>query len=261
MRTLRRLAMLAAAAAFLAAPTAAKDPIVLTPSANDAFKPGEKLKFGIKYEFVSAGTATMEVSEGPLINGRPTLNLQSTARSNGFIDKIFKVRDFNGSTIDRASLATVHFHQNLKEGKYHVIRNTQFDYPNKSYRYERIYKGKTTLHTGPLASPVQDILSSFFVARTLPLEPGKDYLITVFSDKKTYPLAVRVLPGLETVKVAAGTFECLRVEPDVQGDSIFRSGGNRMTLYLTNDSRHMPVLIRSRVAVGSFDAELETFTN
>ena len=240
----------------------AEPPIVLTPVTNNAFRAGEKLTFQIKYEFVGAGIATLEVQEGPVLNGRPTLNVTSTAKSNATIDKVFRVRDFNGAAIDRDSLVTIHFHQNLKEGKYQVVRNTAFDYANRLYRYEKIYKGKTTVRTGALTQPVQDILSSFFVARTLPLELGKEYAITVFSDQKVYPLVVRVHSKLETLKLAAGKFECIRIEPEVHGDAIFKAReGSKMTIWLTNDVRHMPVLIRSKVSVGAFDAELTDFVN
>jgi len=241
----------------LAPALSAADPIVLKPVKNNAFKAGEKLEFLIKYEFVSAGTATMEIQEGPIVNGRPTLNIMSTAKSNSMIDKVFRVRDFNGSNIDKESLATFHFHQNLKEGKYHVVRNTSFDYANKAFRYERISKGKTSTKTGELNETVQDVLSSFFVTRTLPLELGKQYEITVFSGSKVYPLVVRVHTKLETVKVEAGKFECIRIEPAIQGDSIFKaSEGAKMSIWVTNDHRHLPVLIRSKVSVGAFDAEL-----
>jgi hypothetical protein len=257
-----RAALLAAiVAATLVGPAGAGEAISYVPVKNEAFKAGEKLTFSLKYEFVTAGTATMEVQEGPVISNRPTLSIISSARSNSFIDKMFKVRDFNGSTVDRDTLACVHFHQNLKEGKYQVIRNTSIDYPNRTYRYERIYKGKTETQSGEVKQMATDILSSFFVARAMALEPGKDYSIDVFSDQKIYPLRVHVQPKLETIKVAAGKFECLRLEPAIQGDSIFKASDGKMSLWVTNDARHMPVLIRSKVAVGAFDAELAEYNN
>lgn len=235
--------------------------VVLEPAANTAFKPGEKLEFIIKYEFVAGGTATMEVTEGPVIGGRQTINLMSRARSNNFIDAFFKVRDFNGSAIDKISLASLHFHQNLKEGKYHVIRNTALDYNEGTYTYEKIYKGKTTQRSGELAQPVQDILSAFFKTRTLPLKPGQSYAIDVFSDQEVYPLNVKVGDEIESIRVPAGRFECIRIDPTIKGDAIFKAREGRMTIWLTNDARRMPVLIRSRVAVGSFDAELVKYRN
>ena len=63
-------------------------PLELVPIQNNAFRVGEKLEFIIKYEFVAGGVATMEVTDGPTIGGRPTFNVQSRAESNNFIDAI-----------------------------------------------------------------------------------------------------------------------------------------------------------------------------
>src|SRR5262245_34470134 len=108
--------------------TSTMPPIVLPESPNTAFCVGEKLVFSLNYEFVKAGEATMEVMNGPRVNGRPTIYIESNAKSTGFVDTFFRVRDFNASTVDRESLAAVSFHQNLREGDYRVIRNTTFDY-------------------------------------------------------------------------------------------------------------------------------------
>lgn len=238
---------------------AAKLPIVLPPRAQSAFGPGERLTFAIKYEFITAGTATLEVHDAEPVDGRPMYEIRSKAESNSFIDNFFKVRDFNSSGIDRASLASRRFHQNLREGHYRVVRTTHFDYEEGRYTYERTYKGKTAQRSGPISQPLQDMLSCFFYARTLKLEPGEEYAITVFSDEKVYPLKVRVHKKLQTIKTPAGTFECLRVEPQVIGDAIFKAKGGRMTIFMTNDEKKMPVLIRSKVFVGSFDAELSAY--
>jgi hypothetical protein len=251
----------ALAAPLLAGDTASSKPDIWKPVKNEAFKAGEKLEFVLKYEVVSAGSAVMEVQDGPPVNGRPTLNITSMAKSNSVIDKAFRVRDFNGSQVDAETLVSIHFHQNLKEGKYQVIRNTGCDYTNHSYRYETIHKGKTSTYTGKLEEPVQDILSAFFVTRTLPLELGKEYVIKVFSDETIYPLVVRVGNSIERVKVPAGKFDCIRVDPAVQGDAIFKASDGKMSLWLTNDARHMPVLIRSKVSVGAFDGELVKYKN
>src|SRR6185295_18656151 len=113
------------------------------------------------------GEATMEVQKSSDVNGRPALQLISQARSNKFIDAFFIVRDYNASVVDKESLVSFSFHQNLKEGHYHVVRNTFLDYKNRVYTFERDYKGNVTRRTGPIDETVSDILSAFFVTRTL----------------------------------------------------------------------------------------------
>jgi len=139
------------------------------------FKVGEKFSYAINYEFVKAGRASMEVLEGPLINCRPTFQFISKAESTGFIDTFFVVRDYNTSITDKESLMSFAFHQNLREGKFRVVRTTSFDYSAGAFKWEKQYKGKTSDREGPLAQPMHDILSAFFAARTLPLELGQEY--------------------------------------------------------------------------------------
>lgn len=235
-------------------------PIFLRDIVNNAFCVGEKLTFIIKYEFVKAGFATMEVSAGPMVDDRPTLHIESHAESTGFVDSFFKVRDFNASTADRGSLMSFNFHQNLKEGHYKVIRNTALDYRARMYTFQRIRKAHLTERTGPITQPMCDILSAFYYTRTLPLKLGEKYEITVFSDEEVYQLAINVAPKLQKITVPAGKFECIRIEPFLKGDGIFKAADGRMTVWLTNDEKRMPVMIRSKVFIGAVDVELSDFT-
>jgi hypothetical protein len=226
---------------------------------NNAFKTGEFFKYEIKYEFITAGQATLEVQNGPLVGNRPTYHIISNAQSTKFLDKIFKVRDLNSSIVDQETLVSYQFHQNLKEGHYSVIRNTTFDYDKNQYVYQRTRRGTTTQETGPINEYVSDVLSSFFVTRAIPLKPGKDYILRVFGDKDTYSLLVRVFPKTKTIKVPAGKFECLVIQPFVVGDAIFKASGGKMLILITNDDKKLPVLIRSKVALGAFDCELSEY--
>lgn len=234
-------------------------PIELKPLVNTAFKVGESLTFALKYQFIGAGTATMEVNQGDMINGRPTMVIESRAESNSVIDKFFKVRDYNASTVDAISLASLRFHQNLQEGRYQVTRTTTIDYKKREVHFERTRRGTTTTKTTPIQRQVQDVLSAFFVTRTMVLELGKEYLISVFSDDQVYFLRVKVDKKEHKISVPAGKFNCILVEPIVIGDSLFKAKEGKegkIFIYLTNDERKMPVLIRSKVMIGAFDAQL-----
>ena len=79
----------------------------------------------------------------------------------------------------------------------------------------------------------------------------------VFSGENTYPLRVVVHQKREKIRVPAGKFECIKVEPFIIGDAIFKTKGGKMLIWMTNDERKMPVLVRSKVMIGSFDAELK----
>ena len=48
------------------------------------------------------------------------------------------------------------------------------------------------------------------------------------------------------------------IEPLLRSAGLFKHEG-RLTIWLTDDARRMPVLMKSQVAVGSIVAELESF--
>ncbi len=104
----------------------------------------------------------------------------------------------------------------------------------------------------------QDVLSAFYFVRSQALVPGMMLIVPNHTDGKNYPLQVRVLRR-ETVTVPAGRFTCVVVEPLLKSAGLFKQEGN-LTIWLTDDARRMPVLMKSKVAVGSIAAELESFT-
>jgi len=76
----------------------------------------------------------------------------------------------------------------------------------------------------------------------------------VYADSKVYTLEANVL-RTETIGTPAGTFQTVVVEPKMLAGSIFKDEGT-MTIWFTNDPRHIPVRIRSELKVGSITANL-----
>jgi hypothetical protein len=62
-------------------------------------------------------------------------------------------------------------------------------------------------------------------------------------------MEVRVL-GRETVKTPAGKFKCVVLEPLLKAGGIFKNKG-RLVIWLTDDERRIPVLMKSKVMIGS----------
>ena len=67
-------------------------------------------------------------------------------------------------------------------------------------------------------------------------------------------MEVRVL-GRETVKTPAGRFKCVVLEPLLKAGGIFKNKG-RLVIWLTDDERRMPVMMKSKVAIGSISVVL-----
>lgn len=217
---------------------------------NLAFGVGEKLTYEVKYGFISAGTAEMEVARLVEYENRPCYQIVTRANSNSFFSSIYKVEDRVESIMDATGLFSWRFEKNLREGSYRSHR--QYDFNQRDHTV--LYKSDTI----PVEPYVQDAISTLYYVRTQPLEVGKSFHLHNFIDGKKYNLEVKVLKK-ETVTVDAGSFECFVVEPITQSVGLFKHEG-RLKVWLTDDRLRLPVLMKSKVVVGSIAVELTDYT-
>jgi len=215
------------------------------------YGPGEELVFSIDYGPVNAGEGTIEVTGVVDFEGHQCYAIQSRATSNRFFSAFYKVRDKVISFIDTNQLCSRYFSKRLREGDYRKTVEITFDHQDGLARYADGREFETV-------PGIQDVLSAFYYVRTLDLAVGDVYSLPAFSSRKTYQLKVYV-HGKETVSVGAGTFECFEVEPVLEGEGLFKQEG-KLTLYLTADAYKMPVLMKTKLPVGSIDASLKSFT-
>ena len=216
---------------------------------NVAFGLGEHLEFDITYGFITAGYATMSVDKLIEFENRPCYRIVTTANSNSFFSSFYNVDDRVESIIDAIGLFSWRFEKNLKEGKYRAIRKFSFD--QRNHRAE--YNNDTTT----VPPYVQDALSVFYYVRTQDLKVGESVFVDHYNDGKLYPMEIKVLKK-ETITVPAGTFECLVIEPLIQSVGVFKHEG-KLKVWLTNDRLRLPVLMKSKVLVGSIAAELTSY--
>jgi len=216
---------------------------------NDAFGVGERLEFSIGYGIIDAGKARMEVQEVVHLQDRPMYRIVSTAHSNRVFDSFYKVRDTMVTWVDAAGLFSWRFEKHQREADYHRDQIVDFD-----QAHHQAISGNDTM-----AVPVyvHDVLSAFYYVRTRPLNVGDTLYVPHWSEHKTYTLQVLV-EARETIETEAGTFDCIRIQPVLESDGLFRQEG-RVSIWLTDDRLHMPVLVKSRLSVGSIKAELVAY--
>jgi len=218
---------------------------------NQAFGVGERLEFSVGYGVIKAGTAVMEIPDIVKFNGKKCYHIVSTAKSNKFFSVFFKVDDKVESFMDVHELYSHRFDKHLREGKFKADISVVFDQENHLAIYNN------SQDTFAVAEYVQDVLSAFYFIRTQDLKVGKSLFVDNHTDKKNYPLEVKVLRK-ERVKVPAGTFDCVVVEPILKASGIFKQKGS-LTVWLTDDEIKMPVLMKSKVVIGSISTELKNY--
>jgi hypothetical protein len=217
------------------------------PGRHSAIAVGERLVFTVRYGMIKAGTAVMEVVDRKKVDGRPAYHVVSTASSNSVFDGIYRVRDRVVSLMDENHLYSLYFEKHLREGRYRADQQVRFDH----VRAVAIYHDGREAAITPGAL---DVLAAFYRVRTMPLQPGQRFFLESHDNRKNYPLRVMVLRR-ERVETPAGTFDCLVVEPTLRSGAFFKNEG-KLTLWLTDDDRRMPVLMRSKLPIGAISVEL-----
>lgn len=246
MKYIKTILILATVSLFLSAQT--KD-VVFRKIENKAFGLKEKCVFNVNYGFVTAGIASFSIPEIKTISGRQAYRVKFEVNSVPSFDWFFKVRDRYESYIDVEGIFPWRFERHIREGNFSNDFTAFFD-----HRKQIAITG-----SGKYKIPFQchDIVSAFFYFRTLDLskmKKGDKVHLENFYDDKVYKLDV-VYHGKETVTVPAGTFNCVVVEPLVLEGGLFKNEGT-ITIWLTDDDNKLPVKVKTKVIIGSIDAEL-----
>jgi len=210
-------------------------------------RPGESLRFAVKYGIIQAGSAWLEIPEVRRYQDHEVYLLVARAESNAFFSRFYKVRERIESYWDRHGLYSRRYFEDRREGKFRQKSDIVFD----TDRGTAVYSDGRTF---PVPARVQDALSAFYYFRTQALPVGGSIVFHYHASRKSQPLQVKVL-GRERISTPAGTFDCLGVEPILKAGGIFKHSG-RLVIWVTDDERRMPVLMKSKVTIGSISVVL-----
>jgi uncharacterized protein DUF3108 len=212
----------------------------------------EKFVYDLTWAGIKAGTASLE-----LRNDGGRIKIVSTAQSADWISVFYTVDDRAESIVSqdpyRSSLGLpVSYRLKLREGNHRKDKEVIFDHEKNRVKYidhlENEYK---EIDVPPL---VFDPISSFFYLRSLRLVVGEPVYITMFDSKKVYNVEVQVLRK-ERVTIPEGTFDTIVVKPLMKSEGIFYRKGE-IFIWLTDDARHIPVKMQTKVKIGSITANL-----
>ena len=224
---------------------------------NRSFQQGENITLVVFYNalgiYVNAGTATFNVNTERL-NNKPVYHITGTGVTNSSYDWIFKVRDKYETYIDTATLKPYKFIRNVEEGGYKKYENVTFNHnANTALTTDGVYK---------VPACIQDVVSSVYYARNIDFDrykPGDKIPFSMFLDNEIYNMYIRYL-GKETVKTRYGKFRAIKFKPLLVKGTMFQ-GGEKMTVYVSDDNNKIPLRIESPLVVGSVKADMMSYKN
>lgn len=224
---------------------------------NRAFEEGESISYNVFYSviglYVNAGSANFSVALDKM-NNRTAYHVVGKGSSNPSYDWIFKVRDRYESYIDTANLQPLKFIRNIEEGGYKKFENITFNQENNT--------AVTTEGVFKVPGCIQDVLSSIYYARNIDFskyKPEEKIPFSMFLDNEVYNLYIKYL-GKETIKTKYGKFRAIKFKPLLVKGTLFE-GGEKMTVWVSDDPNHIPLRIESPIVVGSVKVDMMQYRN
>ncbi|SKB53201.1 Protein of unknown function [Salegentibacter holothuriorum] len=232
--------------------------MVLQAQPQSAFGAGEWFKFRIHYGPFNASYATLEVDETNF-EGEPVYHIKGRGKSTGLLHWFFKVDDDYQTFIDRQNGMPYKFIRKINEGGYTKDLEIDFDHrDNKAYVFDRKHNENHTYTTKP---NVHDMLSAFYYIRNNikndELKPGDEMRLNLFIDDENMDFKLRFL-GREVIKTKFGKVATLKFRPYVMAGRVFKEKES-LTFWVSDDANKIPVKIEANLAVGSLDADLDSY--
>ena len=224
---------------------------------NHAFQAGESITYRVYYTlagvYIAAGEATFTCTLENL-NNKPVYHVTGEGKTYSFYDNFFRVRDKYETFIDTSNLQPLKFIRNVNEGNFKKYENVSF---NKTAH-------TAITNSGVFKTPecIQDVLSSMYYARNINftnVKANDTIPFSMFLDNQVYNLYIRYL-GRETIKTKYGKFKAIKFKPLLIKGTIFQ-GGEKMTVWVSDDANHIPVRVESPISVGSVKVDMMDFRN
>lgn len=217
------------------------------------FCPGEKLTFQIRWSFIPAGEVVLEIPPIESVDGVKSYHFVMIAKTYPLIDLIYRIRDRVDAYTDIAMTHSILYKkQNKGKGKRDVIVN--FNWEKQEAQYSNF--GRERKPIGILPGSF-DPFSIFYAFRLHDLKENAEVEAPVTDGKKCVVGKARVIKR-EKIRVASGTYDTYLVEPDLKHiGGVFKKTKNaKIRIWVTADTKRIPVKVESRVVVGSFVGEL-----
>lgn len=219
---------------------------------NTSTKSGEVITYKVYYTlagaWIGAGQATFSNTLATM-NGKPVYHIIGSGKTFKSYDWFFKVRDKYETYIDTTTMLPYKFKRDVKEGGTKFYKYINFDQKNK--------RVTTKQGTKKVPGCIQDVLSSIYFARNINFSKykvGTKIPLTIFLDNEVYEIYIRYL-GKFKLKTKNGTYKTIKFKPLLIDGTIF-DGGEKMTVWVTDDKNKIPVHIETPIAVGQIRVDL-----
>ncbi|MGK7345843.1 MAG: DUF3108 domain-containing protein [Candidatus Nitrospinota bacterium M3_3B_026] len=221
------------------------------------FSEGERLVYDISWMGIVGGEGVLEVKETIMNRGVPVYVIEVVGRSVDWLGDLYPIEDRTFSYFDIKNRRSQKVVIKISEGSYRKLKVIDFDQESHVATYKINDDPPEEFEIEPDS---QDAFSVLYAFRTMRdrIRTGEAVSLPLFDDRKKYRLKINVLRK-ERVELPQGMVDTIVVEPELKTEGVFRRRG-KMTIWFTDDENLIPVIMSSKIFIGSIYATLRDYS-
>jgi hypothetical protein len=226
--------------------------------AKIAYTGGEKFYYDISWTGgIKIGELRLEIKKVP--DQKDTYEiLANITTDNGMFHYIYPVKDTHITRVTGNDRLPIHYEIWQKEGRSYTA--------HRVLTYEQL--GGKVIYTKDgdptreftVSGTTHNEFSSFFGSRVMALEVGKPFKVPTFADDKRNEVVVETMRKTHLEDTVIGPVDTVEVMPILTFTGLYDKRGDTVIWY-TNDECRVPVLINSKIVIGSLTSTLVYYSN
>ena len=175
-----------------------------------------------------------------------------------FMNSIYPVHDRHSTKVRGKKRLPYHYEVWQEEGYgYEAHRVTEYDQEKGLIHYR---KNDNPVVEYNVEGQMHNEFSAFFASRLMDFSIEKPILVPTFADKKKVDVEVKTLNYTTLKETVLGDVPVVQVTPILKFKGLYDKRGDTVIWY-TDDACRVPVLINSKIAIGSVTAKLLSYEN
>lgn len=221
------------------------------------FQPGEKLTYKGTWGIIPAGELTLEVLPKETINGIETYHFVMITKTSAVVDLIYKIRERQDSYVDTGMTHSI-FYKKKTESQHPRDESINFNWEKLEATYTNFGHSKLPIR---VVSGTFDPLALFYALRLRNLKENSEIHMPV-TDGNNVSIEVMVNIGKrDVIEVEGKMYDTIEITPNMEmldklKKVVKKSDHPRLKVWVTADEKKIPIKIRTKVGIISFDFDL-----
>lgn len=219
------------------------------------FDGGERAVYSASWNGIPVATAEVSTTS-QMIDGKKFYSVRVEAKTSAALDLFWRMRDTITSTIEAKALAPTRFTFSQRENRKMIDTEARFDRNAKKWSVHRDERRKIKKYEFDQPPNTIDPITAVYLARSQDLKVGEHLYFNIFGGKYRYLLDLEV-ERREKIQIASGSIDAFKIVPRIK--NLMKHGYaerlNEAVVWISADERRIPVMLSSRIFVGSIYIE------